>query len=121
MESELQQTWCACAYSANKKKIFYIDRILKSFLKDVDGPCTRVEIDGCVKEQSGTFGIYENVPSHLPQDIDILEAKDVICLAIMTLMKGGKWKLENSKEIRDIFALKTFDRIVEFDNFVASF
>ena len=103
-----------------KKEILYIGRILKRFLKDVDGPCTRMEIDCCVKEQSGTFGIYENVPSHLPQDIDILEAKDVICQAIMTPMKGGKWKLENSKEIGDIFALKSFDRIVEIDNFVAS-
>ena len=66
-KSEVQQTWCACVYSANKKKILYIGRILKRFLKDVDGPCTKVEINCCMKEQSGTFGVYENVPSHLPK------------------------------------------------------
>ena len=120
-ESEVQQTWCACVYSANKKEILYIGRILKRFLKDVDGPCTKVEINCCMKEQSGTFGVYENVPSHLLKDIDIFETKNVIPQAVMIPIKGGKWKLENSKEIRNIFAIKTFDRMVEIDNFISSF
>ena len=118
---ERSTAWCACVYSANKKEILYIGRILKRFLKDVDGPCTKMEINCCVKEQSGTFGVYENVPSHLPKDIDIFETKNVISQAVMTPIKGGKWKLENSKEIRNMFAIKTFDRMVEFDNFISSF
>ena len=89
----------------NKKRVLYIGRLLRQFLREEGGAIDSLEIDCCVKEQSGGAGdIYSKIPSHLPKDIDVFHVTNIFKKAEMLPLAGGKWQVENILEIKKMFA-----------------
>ena len=89
-EEELKGCWCACMYLSKKRELLYFGRVMRRFLVEAGGPVESLQIDCFVMEQSGSPRIFENIGSHLGQDIDIFNVSNVLCRVQMVPNKGGK-------------------------------
>ena len=59
-----------------------------------NGPVASLEINCCVRQQTGLFGVglFENISEFLPEDVDVFETANVIGKAEMVPLKGGSGK-----------------------------
>ena len=83
---------------------FCFGRVMRQFLVEAERPVESLQIDCSVKEQSGSPGIFENIGSHLGQDIDIFNASNVLCRVQMVPKNGGKWVCKNFAKVKKIIS-----------------
>ena len=76
-EGDTTQCFNAAIYYATKKPSLYIGKAIRRFLVDDNGPVESFELDG-LNPHVGTGTTLEAVPSHMPQDIHVFPAYNII-------------------------------------------
>lgn len=121
-EKDIVLRWYACIYQVKRKNLMFIGRPTKRFLQDLGGSVSSLEIDCCIKPVAGSDTVYENLPSHLPKDVEVFSASDIIAEAHMEPLRGGKWRVKNAHYIKEIFdETQKIDRKKTFEKFSSEF
>ena len=120
-KSDVWNKWFTCAYQVKNKLRLLIEKLIKRFQHDENGPIAALNID-CLKAPIGSGNIVESMPLHLPHDIGVFPFQDIFYGLIEVFpMNNGRWSIPELSKIRCFWKrVITIDRNKLSQTFYAS-
>ena len=92
-ESDIKNKWYAFIFEQYKKKYLYVGRAIQRFLEDKNGKIEYLQIDW-LKRHIGSGTVLESIPEHLPHDIYLFPAHDIINGSLkMIPLRNSRWNV----------------------------
>ena len=92
-ESDIKSKWYAFIFEQYKKKYLYVGRAIQRFLVDENGKIEYLQIDW-LKRHIGSGTVLESIPEHLPHDIYLFPAHDIINGSLkMIPLRNSRWNV----------------------------
>ena len=102
-ESDIKSKWYAFIFEQYKKKYLYVEKAIQHFLVDENGKIEYLQID-CLKRHIGSGTVLESIPEHLPHDIYLCPANDIINGPLkMIPLRNNRWNVIDYKKIKEMF------------------
>ena len=103
-ESDIKSKWYAFIFEQYKKKYLYVGRASQRFSVDENGKIEYLQID-CLKRHIGSGTVLESIPEHLPCDIYLCPAHDIINGPLkMIPLRNNRWNAIDYEKVKEIFS-----------------
>ena len=103
-ESDTKSKWYAFIFEQYKKKYLYVGRAIQHFVVDENGKIEYLQID-FLKHHIGSGTVLESIPEHLPCDIYLCPAHDIINGPLkMIPLRNNRWNVIDYEKVKEMFS-----------------